>query len=160
VNLRGREPNGIVSPGAEYEALLSRLEADLHALRDAETGAPVVARTVRTREAFGDDLNPVLPDLAVFWCEHDRPLLRVRHPRAELTQSPHPFHRGSHHTTEGLLVAAGAAVRAAGRVPDVSPLALAPTLLALLDVVPPAEMTGSPLRDWLAPSPALIDTEG
>ncbi|HEU4720239.1 MAG TPA: alkaline phosphatase family protein [Gemmatimonadaceae bacterium] len=160
VNLRGREPNGIVSPGAEYEALLTRLEEDLHALRDVETGAPVVARTVRTREAFGDDLHPVLPDLAVFWCEHDRPLLRVHHPRAELTQSPHPFNRGSHHTTEGLLVAAGAAVRTGGRVPDVSPLALAPTLLALLDVVPPAEMTGSPLRDWLAPSPALIDTEG
>ena len=58
VNLRGREPNGIVAPGAEYDALLSRLEEDLHALRDAETGAPVIARTVRTREAFGDDGAP------------------------------------------------------------------------------------------------------
>jgi predicted AlkP superfamily phosphohydrolase/phosphomutase len=159
VNLRGREPNGIVAPGAEYDEVLSRLEADLHALRDAETGAPVIERTVRTREAFGGDVHPALPDLIVFWGAHDRPLLRVRHPRVELTQSPHPFHRGSHHTTDGLLVAAGAAVRSAGRVSDINPLSLAPTLLNLLDVTPPAEMTGAPLSDWLVQSSALADAE-
>ena len=150
--------NGIVAPGAEYDAVLARLEEDLHALRDAETGAPVIARTVRTRDAFGDDVHPALPDLVVFWAEHDRPLRRVRHPRAELTQSPHAFHRGSHHTTEGLLVAAGPGVRGHGRVDEVNPLALAPTLLTLLDVVPPAEMTGAPLRDWLADVSVLADT--
>jgi len=158
VNLRGREPNGIVAPGAEYDAVLARLEDDLHALRDADTGAPVIARTVRTREAFGGDVHPALPDLVVFWSEHDRPLERVRHPRAELTQSRHAFHRGSHHTTEGMLVAAGGAVRDRGRVAEVSPLALAPTLLTLLDVAAPLEMTGTPLRDWLAESAVLADT--
>ena len=158
VNLRGREPNGIVAPGAEYDAVLARLEEDLHALRDAETGAAVIARTIRTREVFGDDAHPALPDLIVFWNEHDRPLRRVRHPRAELTQSPHAFHRGSHHTAEGLLVAAGAGIRAAGRLPDVNALSLAPTMLTLLDVAPPAEMTGSPLHDWLTTSSALADT--
>jgi predicted AlkP superfamily phosphohydrolase/phosphomutase len=158
VNLRGREPNGIVSPGAEYDAVLTRLEEDLHALRDVETGTAVIARTVRTREAFGGDVHPALPDLIVFWSQHDRPLQRVRHPRTELTQSQHAFHRGSHHTTEGLLVAAGSAVRRCGRVADVSPLALAPTLLTLLEVAPPAEMTGSPLREWLAEAPVLADT--
>jgi predicted AlkP superfamily phosphohydrolase/phosphomutase len=155
---RGREPNGIVSPGAEYDAVLTRLENDLRALTDPATGAPVIARTVRTREVLGDDAHPALPDLIVFWCEHDRPLLRVRHPRMELTQSPHAFHRGSHHTTEGLLVAAGPSVREQGRVADVSPLALAPTLLTLLDVAPPAVMTGAPLHDWLTESAALADT--
>jgi predicted AlkP superfamily phosphohydrolase/phosphomutase len=158
VNLRGREPNGIVAPGAEYDALLSRLEEDLHALRDAETGTAVIARTVRTREVFGDDAHPALPDLIVYWSEHHRPLRRVRHPRAELTQSPHAFNRGSHHTTEGILVAAGASVREAGRLPDVDPLSLAPTMLTLLDVAPPAEMTGSPLYDWLTSSSAYADT--
>jgi predicted AlkP superfamily phosphohydrolase/phosphomutase len=152
VNLRGREPNGIVAPGAEYDEVLARLEEDLRALRDAETGEPVIARTLRTREAFGDDVHPALPDLVVFWSEHDRPLQRVQHPRAELTQSPHAFHRGSHHTAEGLLVAAGPAVRGQGRAADVSPVALAPTLLTILDVAAPAEMTGAPLRDWLAGS--------
>ena len=92
---------------------------------------------------------PALPDLVVFWREHDRPLTRVTHPRAELSQTPHAFHRGSHHITEGLLVAAGGGVRSAGRSADVSPLALAPTLLALLDVPAPATMGAPPLGDWL-----------
>jgi predicted AlkP superfamily phosphohydrolase/phosphomutase len=159
VNLRGREPNGTVSPGAEYDAVLSRLEEDLHALRDADSGAPVIARTVRIRDAFGGDVHPALPDLAVFWCEHDRPLRRLVHPRTELTQSPHAFHRGSHHTGEGLLVAAGPEIRAAGQTPEVSPLALAPTMLTLLGVAPPAVMTEAPLHDWLARTAALADTE-
>jgi predicted AlkP superfamily phosphohydrolase/phosphomutase len=153
VNLRGREPMGTVAPGPEYDALLARLEADFHALRDAETGEPVVARTVRTREAFSGEVHPALPDLVVFWHAHDRPLTRVTHPRAELSQTPHAFHRGSHHITEGLLVAAGGAVRPAGRASDVNPLALAPTLLALLDVPAPATMTAPPLSDWLASTP-------
>jgi hypothetical protein len=33
----------------------------------------------------------------------------------------------------------------------VSPLAVAPTLLALLDVPAPPTMTALPLSDWLAP---------
>jgi predicted AlkP superfamily phosphohydrolase/phosphomutase len=158
VNLRGREPNGIVAPGAEYDEVLTRLEEDLGALRVADTGTPAIARTLRTREVFGGEVHPALPDLIVFWSEHDRPLRRVHHPRAELTQSQHAFHRGSHHTAEGMLVAAGPTVRGQGRVADVSPLALAPTLLTLLEVVPPVQMTGSPLRDWLAESFVLADT--
>jgi predicted AlkP superfamily phosphohydrolase/phosphomutase len=150
VNLRGREPQGIVEPGAEYDALLTRVEADLHALTDAESGEPVVDHTVRLREVFGDARHPALPDLVVFWREHDRPLRRLRHPRVELTQAPHAFHRGSHHTTNGLLVAAGPGVRRAGPMAEVSPLAIAPTLLALLDIAPPETMTGAPLDSWLA----------
>jgi predicted AlkP superfamily phosphohydrolase/phosphomutase len=149
VNLRGREPNGIVEPGAEYDAVLTRLEQDLQLLTDAETGERVIDRTVRTRDVFGDSPHPALPDLVVFWREHDRPLLRVRHPRVELTQTPHPFHRGSHHTTEGLLVGAGPAIRNAGRITDVNPLAVAPTLLSLLGIAAPESMTVAPLHAWL-----------
>jgi predicted AlkP superfamily phosphohydrolase/phosphomutase len=159
VNLRGREPNGIVEPGAEYDALLARLEDDLHALTHAETGEPVIERTVRTREVFGDSAHPALPDLVVFWRAHDRPILRVRHPRAELTQTPHAFHRGSHHTTEGFLVAAGPAIRASGATGVVNPLAIAPTLLSLLKVPPAKTMSAQPLADWIAP-PSMSGSEG
>ncbi|MEO6525185.1 MAG: alkaline phosphatase family protein [Gemmatimonadaceae bacterium] len=155
VNLRGREPQGIVAPGAEYDALLARLEEDFGALVDEETGEPVIERTVRTRAVFGDSPHPALPDLVVFWRAHDRPLRRVAHPRAVLTQSPHAFHRGSHHITEGFVVAAGPAIRAAGRMPDVNPLSLAPTLLALLEAPIPATMTAAPLDSWRA-TPAQL----
>lgn len=150
VNLRGREPLGVVEAGAEYDEVLDRLEADFHALTHPETGEPVVAGTIRPRELFGAALHPTLPDLYVSWRAHDQPLRRVLHPRGELTQPPHHFNRGSHHTTQGFLIGAGPSIRPAGRLPDVSPLALAPTLLSLLGVAPPAAMEGAPLADWLA----------
>jgi predicted AlkP superfamily phosphohydrolase/phosphomutase len=159
VNLRGREPSGTVEPGAEYDALLAWLEEDLRALTHADTGEPVIERTIRTREVFGESPHPALPDLVVFWRAHDRPILRVRHPRAELTQEPHPFHRGSHHPTEGLLVAAGPAIRPSGQMAEVNPLAIAPTLLSLLRVAPPATMSASPLDGWLVP-PSAPSREG
>lgn len=151
VNLRGREPQGVVQPGAGFDEVLDRLEGDFHALTHPETGDAVVARTVRTRAILGPDSHPALPDLYVSWRAHDQPLRRVLHPRGELTQPPHHFHRGSHHTAQGFLIGAGPSIRAAGRVPEVSPLDLAPTLLTLLGTTPPRDvMYGAPLDDWLA----------
>src|SRR4029077_15297057 len=49
VNLRGREPDGIVAPGSDYEALLDRLEADLGALVDPVTNEPAVQSMTRAR---------------------------------------------------------------------------------------------------------------
>ncbi|HLA63852.1 MAG TPA: hypothetical protein VK610_05460, partial [Rhodothermales bacterium] len=145
VNLRGREPQGIVEPGADYDALLGRLESDFLALTHPETGERVVDRVVRVRDVFGADLHPALPDLHVLWQPHARFLDRVVHPRAVITQPPHPLFRASDHTTEGFLAFAGPGLKAAGRVPDVSPLALAPTLLNLLGVPVPDTMPEPPL---------------
>ena len=52
VNLRGREPQGIVSAGAEYEALLDRLEDDLWQLRDPQNGCGVVGAVARTAQTL------------------------------------------------------------------------------------------------------------
>jgi predicted AlkP superfamily phosphohydrolase/phosphomutase len=52
VNLRGREPQGIVEPGGEYERLLNQIEADLGQLVDVRSGKPAVERVIRTTEAF------------------------------------------------------------------------------------------------------------
>jgi predicted AlkP superfamily phosphohydrolase/phosphomutase len=161
VNLRGREPLGIVEPGAPYDRVLDRLESDFRALTHPHTLAPVVERTVRTRDLFGAALHPALPDLCVFWRPHDRPILRVQHPSGrEFRQPPHPFHRGSDHTTQGFLIGAGPSIRTLDRVADVNPLALAPTLLTLLRITPPDLMTVPPLTAWLATVPPAVRAGG
>jgi predicted AlkP superfamily phosphohydrolase/phosphomutase len=147
VNLRGREPQGAVRPGAEYEALLARLEADLRQLADAETGEAAVERVHRAAEVFGDGRPPrVLPDLFVEW-RHERFMSRVAHPRAELTQPRPEFFRASDHTQRGFVAAAGPSVRARGPVGDINLLDLAPTFLQLLGAHAPTEMTGAPIRE-------------
>src|SRR4029079_19010450 len=47
VNLRGREPRGIVE-AAGYLAMLDRVEADLRQVVDPITGAPAAERITRT----------------------------------------------------------------------------------------------------------------
>ena len=56
VNLRGRERDGIVEPGAEYERLLDDLERDLLAMVDEGTGANPISLVYQTAERF---LRPV-----------------------------------------------------------------------------------------------------
>ena len=147
VNLRGREPQGIVEPGAEYEAVLCRLENDLRQLTDPDTGEPAVQRVARTRVLFGDDAHPALPDLFVIW----KPLARFRsrlvHPAGELVQSRPEWCRGSDHSQQGFVAAAGPGMRARGRVADVALMDLAPTFLALLNAPVPQAMRGTVRRE-------------
>src|SRR5262249_525207 len=55
LNLRGREPEGVVSPGAEAEALADELRARLLDVRDQRDGAPVFARVERGADVYPDD---------------------------------------------------------------------------------------------------------
>jgi predicted AlkP superfamily phosphohydrolase/phosphomutase len=87
VNLRGREPQGIIEPGPEYERLLNQIEADLRQLVDVRSGKPAVERVIRTAEAFRCGPPWVLPDLSVEWKSTPYFMDRVRHPKVELVQA-------------------------------------------------------------------------
>jgi len=137
VNLRGREPQGIVSPGAEYDALLDRLEKDLQDLRDPVSGDSPVASIARTTRVFGGP-PPVLPDLLVEWTPTRYFRDRLVHPRGEITQTKPEFFRDSDHSREGWFVAAGPDITP-GPLGALSPLALAPMFLSLMGVESRAE---------------------
>ena len=65
VNLAGREAQGIVKPGAEYDTLKLELEAKLEAMIDPSNGARPVSRVV-PRERIYKAFDPnVMPDLFV-----------------------------------------------------------------------------------------------
>ncbi len=65
VNLRGREKNGIMNPGAEAEALQREIAERLLAVRDPNDQQQVVTRVDRAAEAYsGPDVSQA-PDLIV-----------------------------------------------------------------------------------------------
>jgi predicted AlkP superfamily phosphohydrolase/phosphomutase len=151
VNLRGREPQGIVQPGAEYEDVLRRLENDLQQLTDPDTGEPVVQQVERTRDLFGDDAHAALPDLFAIWKPLARFRSRVVHPAGEIVQPRPEWCRGSDHLQNGFVAAAGPGMRARGRVEDVPLMDLAPSFLALLDEPAPQTMRGRVRRELFLP---------
>ncbi len=65
LNVRGRERNGVVAEGAEYDELLDRLEADLLAMRDPRTGKPAVTKVTLPRRDFSGPYRESGPDLLV-----------------------------------------------------------------------------------------------
>jgi len=132
VNLRGREPQGIVERGHEYERLLNYIEADLQQLVDVRTGEPAVEKVTRTVEVFHCCPPPVLPDLFIEWKAASHFLERVAHPKVELVQAKQFYDRSSYHSFSGLVAAAGPSIRACGHLGEVSLLDFAPTFLSLM----------------------------
>ncbi|MEI2692188.1 MAG: alkaline phosphatase family protein [Anaerolineae bacterium] len=65
INLAGRDPHGIVQPGAEYEALRDQIVATLPALTDAATGGRPIRRVWRREELFHGPYLERFPDLIV-----------------------------------------------------------------------------------------------
>jgi predicted AlkP superfamily phosphohydrolase/phosphomutase len=65
VNLRGREREGIVAPGAEYEALRKELIQKFGALKDPDTGDTVVHHVYAREEIYRGPYFSEAPDLVV-----------------------------------------------------------------------------------------------
>ncbi len=152
VNLRGREPQGIVDPGAHYQNILQQLETDLHQLIDPQTGQTAIEKVVRVGEFYEGKPPDVLPDLIVQWKSSTHFLDRVTHPKAELTQKKPEFFRNSEHTDRGFFAAAGPAIQDRGKVADIEVLDLAPTFLSLLDEPKGKQMAGNTIPDLLKPN--------
>ena len=65
LNLRGREPNGIVTPGAEEDALTKKIKADLLDVRDTKSGLPVITRVDVASEVYQGQYARSGPDMIV-----------------------------------------------------------------------------------------------
>jgi predicted AlkP superfamily phosphohydrolase/phosphomutase len=152
INLKGRETPGVVTPGAEYDALSAELAEGLLTFRDIETGTPVVAGIDRIGEIVSPDspCRDLLPDLTVRWS--DRPMLGstgVRSPvygEARWEKGARlPSGRSGNHRGRGWFVARGEGI-APGRVATVHDVIdLAPTVFRWLGAEVPASFQGQPI---------------
>jgi predicted AlkP superfamily phosphohydrolase/phosphomutase len=154
VNLRGREPEGIVEPGADYQALCAEVATAFESYRDLATGRPIVRRVHRLDELApaGAAARDRLPDLVVEWSDVspvDSP--GVTSPRyGELRWSPDrrlPSGRAGNHRAHGWFVASGpgtpAGLTAAGH--DIRDLV--PTVWRWLDAAPTDAFEGAPISE-------------
>jgi predicted AlkP superfamily phosphohydrolase/phosphomutase len=144
VNLRGREPQGIVEPGAEYESVLDDLSAALTEVREPATGCAIVNEVIRTDHAFPGHRRPYLPDLIIRW-DSSAPITGAHSARIGTVSSPSPDPRPGTHTGPGFVLASGPGVPAGRILPAGHILDFAPTMLTRLGVEVPRYMCG---RVW------------
>lgn len=153
VNLIGREPAGRVAPGAEYESLLERIELDLKGLRNLDTGGPVVDAVYRCDDLYPGPERINLPDLFIAWTG-GAPVQAVGSNRLPRLEGEYRYVRSGEHHPGGLFVAKGPGM-GAGRIDrPLTCLDFAPTIAALLDVEPDADIDGTAIRE-LVPEPAI-----
>jgi predicted AlkP superfamily phosphohydrolase/phosphomutase len=143
VNLKGREPEGIVAPGAEYRELCNSLREDLSALTHPATGEPAVQKVWIRDEVFPGPMKEHLPDVVVTWNDRD-PFDALVSPTGGRAEEPSPDPRTGTHSTQAFLltvipgIAAGRELT--GRLVDV-----APTALDLLGYRAGDQMDGRPM---------------
>jgi predicted AlkP superfamily phosphohydrolase/phosphomutase len=152
INLRGRERTGIVAPGAEYAALCAELESFFKSLRDAGTGAPVVAEIVR---AYADSPAEAThrngqPDLIVKWREsRTRDVSRLSSSELPAFDCEVPRYlpsgRSGNHRPLGWFVATGSGIPAGRQLGIHDIVDLAPTVRQCLGLDPEPRFHGRPL---------------
>lgn len=148
LNLKGREPNGSIEPGAEAEEALADITRAILELRDPDSGEQIVAGVKTADEAFGSDRHPDLPDLMVQF-RADLGVIEACHSeRVGLVKAPFRLaHRTGDHTGNAMLWLAGAAVEASSELAAADAVDVAPTLLAGLGVPIPDRLDGRSLLE-------------
>lgn len=148
VNLRGREPEGCVEAGAEYEALRDELIARLAELRDDESGVRVATHIYRREELYSGPCLERAPD--VIFETHDERYVGFggQEFTANFVMAPSPLFSGCHRRA-GMVALAGRPIRAGVRLGAHEIIDLAPTILYLLGYPAPADMDGHIMADAL-----------
>jgi len=155
VNLRGREPEGIVNPGSEYERLRDRIIAMLEAMVDPEDNQPIVEKVFKREEIYRGEHVAEAPDILFQTREM---LYRVvdgfdysYDPSAPVIAPLPPYQEGSHRM-DGILLAWGAHITQRANCTEASLADLAPTILHLMGLPVPEDMDGRVLEEILEPA--------
>jgi predicted AlkP superfamily phosphohydrolase/phosphomutase len=152
VNLRDREPQGIVEPGAEYDALCEELARVFSSFRDIDTGKAIVDKVIRL-----DALAPLdapyrvlVPDLVVCWGDVSAAESRgiKSDELGELWfENPGklPSGRTGNHGDKGWFIAAGKDIKPCSRAEDHHIMDIVPTIFRWLDAKPDETFQGEPI---------------
>lgn len=152
VNLKGREPHGIVTPGDEYEALRDAICAALEAV--TIDGTHPVKRVVKREAVYWGDHLDEAPDLiTVFqpgWQAARRPAIATRRSDGRYVKND-PIWSGGHDGTHdpadvmGILGFLGPRVDRESLPSIVHLWDVAPTILRIQGLPVPPDMDGTPL---------------
>ncbi len=147
VNLVGREPQGRVRPGSEFDAFCASLAADLLEIVNLETDQPVVKEVLKTADHYSGDHLDDLPDIIVCYHQGSR-IRRVHSTKIGTIEGDSVSCRTGDHRPEGLFFARRSGLRPGHLNQAVSAMDLAPTIAALLGFELP-DVDGEPIAALL-----------
>jgi predicted AlkP superfamily phosphohydrolase/phosphomutase len=151
VNLKGREPYGTVSPGAEYERVRDELVGQLRAIVDPATGKPLIGDVFKREELFHGRHVENAPDV----CFLPADMRYISIGDMDFTSNRFivdAFGISGGHRMHGILVANGPRIREGVVLPEAHITDLTPTMLHLLGQPVVDDMDGRVLEELLEPA--------
>jgi predicted AlkP superfamily phosphohydrolase/phosphomutase len=150
INLKGREPCGVIEPGRDYESLRDELISGLGGMLHPSDGKPLVSLAARREELYwGAELDRA-PDIVVAFRDYEyitrgaTEFLSTR-----LVSDVVVGHTGNHRR-HGIVALFGA-MAASGRVGDSGIMEIAPTILRLAGAPIPENLDASVASRLFAP---------
>jgi predicted AlkP superfamily phosphohydrolase/phosphomutase len=172
INLKGRQPHGIVEPGRHYEEVRDRLIARLEGWRHPQSGAAVVTKAYRREEVYAgpclDEAADIIPKWGQVGGYSYAYKLSSKAPEGAWIERADPSrpenlqfftNKSGTHRDDGIFLAHGPGIRPAAAVDGARIIDLAPTLLSLLGVPAPDDMDGRVLEEIFTDSrvePAVL----
>jgi predicted AlkP superfamily phosphohydrolase/phosphomutase len=146
INLRGREPQGIVEPGQEYEQLRDKVIRKLRSLKDPQTGEMVMSEVYRNNEIYwGPKLNKV-PD--IIGVPNPRYYVHSSLFSTSIFSDCSPRNPGQHWAQlNGILIASGPDIKAGEKIEGARLIDVAPTVLHMMGLPVPKDMDGRVLKE-------------
>lgn len=144
INMRGREPQGIVEPGDEYERLRDELIKGLEELQDSN-GRKIIDRAYKREELYEGPYLRLAPDIQ--FLTRDLSIL----PRGDFfvdgLYRETSEHTPALHRRNGILFMKGQGIKKAASINDARIEDLAPTIIHMYGMPVPEEMDGKVLID-------------
>lgn len=141
LNLRDRDPQGIVMPGPEADSLLAEITERLRQIPDPITGQPIPVCLHRKEDIYSGPFLAEAPELLVAMDDYTTEVM------AELGSAslfaPNRARNGTH-TMDGVFIARGPGITP-GKTVDAHLLDIAPTAVHLTGLPIPAETDGNVL---------------
>ena len=148
INLEGREPEGIVKPGKEYNDICSEIENSFLELVNPETGKKAVKEVIKTRDLYSGNYINDLPDIIIKW-EGKNPINSLSSPRIGTVTGELPDKRSGAHQTYGFIIAKGKQMKSLKELEEKNIMDIAPTILHFFGMPIPDDMDGEVLKDMI-----------
>ncbi|MBI3538413.1 MAG: alkaline phosphatase family protein [Chloroflexi bacterium] len=153
INLRGREPQGIVAPGEEYERVRDDVINRLRELKLSDS-VPLIEKIWKKEEIYRGAHLADAPDILFL----PRNLETIAFGDFEFGSNKiiePSYGVSSSHRMNGIFVASGAGVKNAGEFKDARLIDLAPTILHALQLPVPRDMDGRVLSEIFSDARAV-----
>ena len=154
INLKGRQPAGIVEPGREYKELRDEITKMLYEFKDPDDNSSIVERVYKREDLYHGQYLENMPDLIIGWKDYkylrmfnyppsdDDSIIWTIPPTLSLL-----WDRTGAHKPEGMFMAMGPHVKNGIQVENASIMDIAPTVLYERGVPVPDDMDGRILTE-------------